>query len=134
MNKRLVIAYKERALLKKDNDLAWEKIDHQWGGARDVESLRNYFEDKLCKWRSSHLRSAMSQITAHKWLDIAIAFSDHGVRQRADIVNRLFAQWFYDKWWNCTNIIAADYFLGSGVVDIAIKNNKRKFLNQTPIF
>ncbi len=130
MNKTLVVGYseKDQVLNTEDRDLLWDNVEHQWGNKQTVEPLLEWFDQNLCQWNSSYLRSAMAQVTPEQIKEIFLTRdSDRGLRVRADWVNPLFARLFYDRWPDCVNIITADYFLGSGVIDIAINLNKKKF-------
>ena len=128
-DKRLVIGYADKYNLKNmiDNELLWKSVTHLWPNRNSVDGIEKYFNRKLCSDRNRYLRSAMAQITPTVHEIIFALKTDNGLRQRADEVNPKFESWFWHKWWNCINIISADYFLGSNVVEIAMKVNERKF-------
>ncbi|CAG2170517.1 unnamed protein product [Oppiella nova] len=129
-DKRLVIGYEDKHVLTSDTDrgLVWHPVRHQWANENSVEGLEQYFRSHLCSpHERQYLRSAMAQMTP-TFKEIIFSFqSKGGLRQRADTVNPLFPKWFYSQWWDCINIVSADYFLGSNIVDIAIKVNEKKF-------
>lgn len=55
----------------------------------------------------------------------------HGLRELAQLVNLHYDNWFRRLWWKCSNIVAADFFLGSDIVQIAVDVNRRRFANAT---
>jgi len=47
-----------------------------------------------------------------------------GLRRMADMVNRNVTTWYYGIWGQTVNIVSADFFRGTGLVEAAIEWNK----------
>ena len=76
-----------------------------------------------------HLKSAMAELTPS--IEGIIFLRYHGLRELAQLVNLHYDNWFRRRWWKCANIVAADFFLGSDLVQIAVDVNRRRFTNHT---
>jgi hypothetical protein len=46
-----------------------------------------------------------------------------GLRRMADMVNRNVTAWYYGIWGQTVNIVSADFFRGTGLVEAAIEWN-----------
>ena len=121
MNKRVLVGFERKSSKVLESDLLWPNVKHQWQNKDDVKDLENSFDNNLCKDKSLTLKSAMAELTP----DINKVIKDEygGLRKMAEQVNHKFDEWFAHRWRNCVNIIAADYFLGSNLVDISIDIN-----------
>ncbi|GFY43124.1 PI-PLC X-box domain-containing protein DDB_G0293730 [Trichonephila inaurata madagascariensis] len=102
----------------------WPRIPRAWGNKQDLESLRTYFQEVFSKPTPKGLWAAMAEMTPN--LGMIILNPLHGLRPMADEVNREVSRWFRDLYWQKTNIIATDYFLGNDIINIAIRANQIK--------
>jgi len=135
-NKRVLIGFEGKLSKHIESDLLWPNVKHQWGNKDELDPLIKYFESTLCADNKHILRSAMAEMTPST--EGVLSFKYESLRALAQVTNSKYMEWFNDRWANCVNIVAADYFLGSNVVDIAISVNHRrslrlkqwKFLNQ----
>mgnify|MGYP000218053944 CR=1 FL=1 len=151
--KRVVLgyAYKHdpRALL--DSDLLWPAVQHLWANTDQLGQLESYMRNRLCgdgdaanqaqtrRLRGSpppygvaatpppiiELRSMMAELTPT--FEGIIFQKYHGLRELAAEINQHYDAWFRRRYWRCTNIVSADFFLGSDLVPIAIDVNRRRF-------
>jgi hypothetical protein len=127
-NKRVLIGFQMEQRKYLVNQFLWPNVRHQWAQKDDLQSLVHYFEDTLCTDNQFTLRSAMAELTPTTQGVISRKYKS--LREMAETTNNLFMEWFSDRWPLCTNIVAADYFLGSNVVDIALSVNYRKHIKQ----
>ncbi|KAF7496484.1 hypothetical protein SSS_00775 [Sarcoptes scabiei] len=130
--KRVLIGYAykfdDRSL--PDSDLFWPPVTHLWANTDRLVELESYIKREICKGDRSypnghHLRSVMGELTPK--VEGVIFRRYHGLRELAALVNIHYNDWFRYRWWNCSNIVAADFFLGSDLVDISIDVNRRRF-------
>nr|XP_037273968.1 LOW QUALITY PROTEIN: PI-PLC X domain-containing protein 2-like [Rhipicephalus microplus] len=93
-------------------------VIQNWANAQDLEYLVEYLEKNACKKFPGTLSSAQAELTAK------FPSQMDTIRQLAEIVNFNVTNLFREHFWNCTNIVTNDYFLGSGTVELAIEANK----------
>ncbi|KAK8777673.1 hypothetical protein V5799_021147 [Amblyomma americanum] len=91
-----------------------------WADAQDLDHLVEYMEKHACKKVSGTLSSAQAELTAKFPIQV------DGLRELAQIVNFNITNLFRERYWKCTNIVASDYFLGSGIIELAVEANKVK--------
>jgi hypothetical protein len=123
-NKRVLIGFEAKLNKYIESDLLWPNVKHQWGDKDEIEPLIKYFENTLCSDNKHLLRSAMAEMTPNTQGVLSLKYES--LRSLAQVTNSKYMEWFNDRWANCVNIVAADYFLGSNVVDIAISVNHRR--------
>ncbi|KAL3214372.1 hypothetical protein MRX96_034970 [Rhipicephalus microplus] len=93
-------------------------VIQNWANAQDLDYLVEYLEKNACKKFPGTLSSAQAELTAK------FPSQMDTIRQLAEIVNFNVTNLFREHFWNCTNIVTNDYFLGSGTVELAIEANK----------
>ena len=136
--KRVMIGYAykfdHRGLF--DNDIFWPAVTHLWANTDQLHTLEQYMKNHICPKSGTrlfgttiHLQSAMAEITPS--IEGVIFLRYHGLRELAQLVNLHYDNWFRRLWWKCANIVAADFFLGSDLVQIAVDVNRRRFTNAT---
>ncbi len=123
-NKRVLIGFSGKLDNYIESDLLWPNVKHQWAEKDELELLIKYFENTLCIDNKHILRSAMAEMTPTTQGVITLKYES--LRALAQVTNSKYMEWFNDRWWSCANIVAADYFLGSNIVDIAISVNHRR--------
>lgn len=123
-NKRVLIGFEGKLNNYIESDLLWPNVKHQWANKDELEPLVKYFENTLCNENKHILRSAMAEMTPTTTGALTLKYES--LRALAQVTNAKYMEWFNDRWWSCVNIVAADYFLGSNVVDIAISVNHRR--------
>ncbi|GFY11323.1 PI-PLC X domain-containing protein 1 [Trichonephila clavipes] len=102
----------------------WPRIPRAWGNKQNLESLKTYFQEVFSKPTPQGLWAAMAEMTPNVRMILFQPFN--GLRNMADKVNREVTHWFRDLYWQKTNIIATDYFLGNDIINVAIRANKMK--------
>ncbi|CAG2174614.1 unnamed protein product [Oppiella nova] len=127
-NKRVLIGFDINARKYLFNELLWPNVRQQWGEKDELQPLIQYFEDTLCTDNKNTLRSAMAELTPT--MEGIFKLKYKSLRHLALLTNAEFTNWFSDRWPTCVNIIAADYFLSSNVVDIALSVNHRNSIHQ----
>ncbi|XP_064456911.1 PI-PLC X domain-containing protein 1-like [Ornithodoros turicata] len=119
---RLIVGYKSpyRSL----SSLLFPPVRHLWGNVDEPKALEAYLKRVVCKDSHDSLSSAMAELTPNA---IGLLTNRYrSLRHMADQVNRNVTTWFRDWFWKCANIVAVDYFLGSGIVEVAIEANRRR--------
>jgi hypothetical protein len=66
----------------------------------------------------------MSELTPDTWDVISDKYK--GLRRMADSVNRNVTQWFRGDWGRICNAVAVDFIRSTGIVEAAIRWNKRR--------
>lgn len=118
-----------------DSDLFWPAVEQLWANSDELATVESYMNGRICQTGNSnhrtaiHLRSAMAELTPT--IQGIIFQKYHGLRELAQLVNLHYDNWFRRLWWKCANIVAADFFLGSDIVQIAVDVNRRRFANAT---
>lgn len=133
--KRVLVGYAYKFDVRQfpDSRLFWPAVQHLWANTDKLAPLEKYISDNVCKpgktYHNLHqLRSVMAELTPT--FEGIFFRRYHGLRELAALVNMHFEQWFRYKWWNCTNIVSADFFLGTDIVQISIDvNRKRKLMD-----
>lgn len=126
--KRLIICYNDKRTAN-EYDWLWPAISQAWGNQQTAEGLFKHLEDvimgpKLFRNGQNPLWAVMAELTP---LSLSILFNlSDGLREMADSVNRNLTFKFQDEWWNDTNIVATDFFLGNNLIDVSIQANMRK--------
>ena len=124
--KRVILGYAfkfDRRLLP-DSHLFWPAVQHLWAQTDEMDKLEEFMKQQLCKPKR-YLNSMMAELTPT--IQNVLFLKYHGLRELAAKVNIHYDHWFRQQYWNCTNIVAADFFLGSDIVQIAIDVNRRRF-------
>lgn len=126
--KRVVIGYADNIHTREAH--YFRAVRHLWANAQTVGALESFMSRSLCT-RTNEATAAMAQLTAD---GIAAAFNkfDGGIRKMAQDVNWIITEWFDERWSKCANIVATDYFLGTNMVDVAIRANKKRYHSAKP--
>ncbi|XP_075548072.1 uncharacterized protein LOC142582347 [Dermacentor variabilis] len=105
-------------------------VEHRWPNAQSQDALMKYLRDKACvRGSGSNLISIMAELTP------SFPYLVIGNRRAAEWVNHEVTEYFRREGPNCPSIIATDYFLGNGIIEVAIEVNveegrKRLFMYQ----
>lgn len=134
--KRVVLGYamKNDARHLFDSPLFWPNTQHLWAETDNLDKLEQFIGNHVCGDRSSarkgapYFRSVMAELTPS--VEGVLLWRYHGLRELAQQVNVHYDEWFRRKWWKCANIVAADFFLGSDIVQIAIDANRKRFASE----
>lgn len=89
-----------------------------WADAQDVNTLVKYLENGACKKTPGRLSSAQAELTDKFPTQL------DKLRELAELVNFNVTNIFREFYWNCTNVVTSDYFLGSGMIELAIEANR----------
>lgn len=89
-----------------------------WADAQDVNTLVKYLEKAACQKAPGTLSSAQAELTDKFPTQIDV------LRHLAELVNFNATNVFREFYWNCTNVVTSDYFLGTGMVELAIEANR----------
>ncbi|XP_077536698.1 PI-PLC X domain-containing protein 1-like [Haemaphysalis longicornis] len=89
-----------------------------WADAQDVNTLLKYLKKAACRKTPGTLSSAQAELTDKfpKQIDV--------LRELAELVNFNATNAFRELYWNCTNVVTSDYFLGTGMIELAIEANQ----------
>nr|CAD7260576.1 unnamed protein product [Timema shepardi] len=121
-NRRLIIAYGDREIARESTWL-WPPLKQLWGDEQTVDGLQEYLSRAMDAGVTG-LWAAMAELTP---TPLDIMFKPSGsLRHMADSVNRNITAWFRHRWWQHANIVATDYFLGNGIIDVAVSANLRR--------
>ena len=124
MDKRLIVTYNENVTL---TPYLWDAVRHKWGNVQSLDDLETYLESVMVNATAGEFQfpwSAMAELTPSSGDVLVDRFN--GLRGAADIVNRNVTLWFRDRWTSAAAIVASDFFLGTNIVDIAIRENQRR--------
>ncbi|CAM1298868.1 METTL6 (predicted) [Pycnogonum litorale] len=124
--KRLLVTFNTR-LRTVDRKNLWSGVVHLWGDANKIKDLENYFAKQMNKRASWKFWSAMGHLTTNPLKFILQPYKD--IRYMADEVNTKVTGWFRDRWWNKTNIVSTDYFLGNNLIEVCIDSNLKRVLS-----
>jgi hypothetical protein len=124
--KRLLVGYANKKKNYTRSDLLWPSVQHLWGNVDKLVDLENYFSRVVCPegGNITELRSAMAEFTPTKLGILSDKYG--GLRKMAKDVNNPVTTWFRDRWWDCANIVATDFFLGNNIIEVAIEANKKR--------
>nr|CAD7406621.1 unnamed protein product [Timema cristinae] len=101
----------------------WPPLKQLWGDEQTVDGLQEYLSRAMDAGVTG-LWAAMAELTP---TPLDIMFKPSGsLRHMADSVNRNITAWFRHRWWQHANIVATDYFLGNGIIDVAVSANLRR--------
>ncbi|XP_043256247.1 PI-PLC X domain-containing protein 1-like isoform X1 [Colletes gigas] len=126
--KRLIICYGDKHTVNEYYWL-WPAMSQAWGNQQTVEGLFKYLEDVIIgpkRFSQNPLWALMAELTPH-FQNMLFNLSG-GLREMADSVNRNLTLKFQEEWWNETNIVATDFFLGNSLIDVSIEANIKKRL------
>lgn len=123
---RLIVGYKSR--YRSLSSLLFPPVRHLWGNVDEEPDLEAYLRRTVCATSHVRLTSAMAELTPN---GVGLLLGKYkSLRNLADDVNRNVTRWFRERFWRCANIVAVDYFLGSGIVDVAIEANRKRTLTK----
>ncbi|KAK8789077.1 hypothetical protein V5799_021146 [Amblyomma americanum] len=95
-----------------------------WADAQDLNHLVQYLDKSACKKVPGALTSAQAELTFKFPVQVGV------LRELAQLVNFNVTNTFRERYWKCTNVVATDYFLGNGIVELAIQANKAKVMRK----
>ncbi|KAH7945187.1 hypothetical protein HPB49_007415 [Dermacentor silvarum] len=90
---------------------------HRWANAQCPEKLMKYLDAKACAPGSCNPISIMAELTP-SFPDLIV-----GTRRAAQWVNHDVTEFFRRKQQTCSGIVATDFFLGNGMIDVTIEAN-----------
>uniref|UniRef100_T1HBM1 Varsurf_PPLC domain-containing protein n=1 Tax=Rhodnius prolixus TaxID=13249 RepID=T1HBM1_RHOPR len=126
-NKRLIISYGDKSIAR-EHEWLWPPIRQLWGNKQNLDKLYEYLEycmsNETIRDPKKGMWAAMAQLTPGP---LDLLFNPTGsLRHMAHIVNRNLTSWCRNNWWNKANIIAADFFLETDIINIAVASNIMK--------
>ncbi|XP_054717027.1 PI-PLC X domain-containing protein 1-like isoform X2 [Uloborus diversus] len=122
-NKRLLVGYAAKQGI--ESNLLYPGVFHLWGNKETRNELEEFLDRNMCHFRPRGLWSAMAELTPTTSGVLIDKYG--GLRAMAQDVNLQITRWFRDRWWNCANIVATDFFLGNNIIDVSIEANMKKF-------
>ncbi|KAK8780608.1 hypothetical protein V5799_018051 [Amblyomma americanum] len=99
------------------NEYLGTPIGQKWPNAQSNEALLKYLGKEACRYESWRLTSIMAELTPSFPSLIA------GTRQASQWINHIITEYFRVAYNSCRAIISTDYFLGNGIIDVAIQAN-----------
>lgn len=126
MDKRIIAAYNEKSVVRERAGEVWWPVRHAWGDKRKIQDLFFYLRNIFSRDLKTQgiFWSAMAELTPNLW-DVLLD-KLNGLRQLADDTNKDITKWFRGEWGAKANGVAVDFIRSSGIVDTAIRWNKRK--------
>ncbi|XP_063230345.1 PI-PLC X domain-containing protein 1-like isoform X2 [Bacillus rossius redtenbacheri] len=124
--RRLIVSYNQQHLVDGSTWL-WPAVAQQWGNVDTLDKLHDYLAFVMNKQFHNIAWAAMAELTASA--DHVIYDTLGGLRKMADSVNRNVTVWYKGSWGKTVNIVAVDFFRGTGIVDAAIQWNERRGSN-----
>lgn len=122
-NKRLMVGYASKHNM--ESNLFYPGAFHLWGNKETRPELEEFFERNMCHFRHRGIWSAMAELTPTSLGVLRDKYG--GLRNLAQDVNVYVTKWFRERWWQCANVVATDFFLGNNIIDVSIEANTRKF-------
>lgn len=125
--RRLIIGYDQNSVVSQ-YDTIWPCVTHQWGNVRTLSALYTYLnriESNALGSAVVNPRSAMAQLTPDT-LDVILDRLG-GLRKMAEDVNMNVTTWYNTEFQNTANIVAVDFFKGTGIIETAIEWNDKRF-------
>ncbi|XP_051164469.1 variant-surface-glycoprotein phospholipase C-like [Leptopilina boulardi] len=123
----LIICYDRFNFILKHNIL-WPSVRQQWGNVQSIDKLYQYLakiEKKALSSITYQPRSAMAQMTPNPSYIVRNIFG--GLRRMTEEVNPNITRWYNNLWQHSANIVSVDFIKYSGIVDIALKWNYKRF-------
>ncbi|XP_043466499.1 PI-PLC X domain-containing protein 1-like [Leptopilina heterotoma] len=127
--KNLIIGYDDSRYIFKHLFL-WPSVTHQWGNVQSVDDLYKYLqriEEQALSLTRTIPRSAMAQMTPNTKYIFNNLFG--GIRRMAEVTNPKITGWYNGMWQHSANIVSVDFIKYSGIVDVALKWNSKRFNN-----
>lgn len=107
-----------------DSKWLWGPITQLWGNQQSPVGLQSFLQRCVNNADGITLWAAMAELTP---TPLDVMFKPSGsLREMADLINRNITRWFSNLWWQKSNIVATDFFLGNNLIDIAVAANLRK--------
>ncbi|KAK0163055.1 hypothetical protein PV327_006766 [Microctonus hyperodae] len=133
--RRLIMSYDHK--IHKNRDSLWSPIKQYWGNVQDLAHLKEYIESAE---EHPQPRAVMAQLTFDTW-GIMKNVGAHFTGQNASSILQLGAmvgphitQWYSESFYTSANIVAVDFIDATGIVEVAIEWNDRKFSPCSPYY
>uniref|UniRef100_A0A023G3N0 Putative catalytic domain of cg14945-like protein n=1 Tax=Amblyomma triste TaxID=251400 RepID=A0A023G3N0_AMBTT len=92
-------------------------VQQKWPNAQDTDGLKAYLESKACVRQPSDVIGIMAELTPSFPKFIL------GNRVGAELVNYMVTEFFRRNYDHCRGIIYTDFFLGNGIIEVAVEAN-----------
>ncbi|KAK0157139.1 hypothetical protein PV327_011364 [Microctonus hyperodae] len=129
IGKRLLISYDNYNY--RNSFTMWRPISQKWGNAQSLGNLRNFLirvETIRQRPRASMAELTMSDntIISHAIAEV-LGIGKWSLRQMASSTGPHVTQWYNEFLYENASIIAVDYLNATGIVEVALEWNDRKF-------
>jgi len=124
-DRRLVVSYNKKEIVAKNYDTLWWPIPQKWPNVRTKTELKKYFDGIFsgdCP-KSKNFWASMMPLTPNAWGIVTDKFG--GLRKMADGINHDVTEWYRGTWGAKCNAVAVDFIRSTGIVQEAIRWNKR---------
>ena len=102
-------------------DYLWPRVPNSWNNDDTPEALYATLEKAVAQAPRDEIWSLAGEMTAHT---VDVIFDRlESLRDMADTVNRNVSRMVRYDWWDKTNIVMADYFMGTYNVETALLVN-----------
>ncbi|XP_069686377.1 PI-PLC X domain-containing protein 1-like isoform X2 [Periplaneta americana] len=118
--KRLIVSYNNNDAVAQ-SDMLWPAVSQQWGNVQTLEDLYSYLSQVMASPPGSKAWSAMVELTPTTMQVITDELG--GLRRMAAMVNQNVTAWYRGTWGKTVNIVSADFFRDTGLVEAAISWN-----------
>ncbi|KAK0072260.1 hypothetical protein PV326_000241, partial [Microctonus aethiopoides] len=133
--KRLIISYDHK--IHENRNSLWSPIKQYWGNVQDLAHLEGYI--KLAETTPTP-RAVMAQLTFDTWGIIKNTGAHYtgqdttSILKLGALVGPFVTQWYSESYYASANIVAVDFIDATGIVEIAIEWNERKFSPCSPYY
>uniref|UniRef100_A0A224YVA5 Catalytic domain containing protein n=1 Tax=Rhipicephalus zambeziensis TaxID=60191 RepID=A0A224YVA5_9ACAR len=124
MSGHVVVFYNSNRYRGPYEDFLAPAIVHKWPDAQSKRALIGFLETDACAQESRNMVSIMAELTPKFPMFLV------STRRIAQLVNHDLTEYFRYKQEKCSGIISTDYFLGNGIIDVAIEANVVKGLRR----
>ncbi|KAK0094593.1 hypothetical protein PV326_010507 [Microctonus aethiopoides] len=128
-NRRLIISYDHH--IYPPIYKMWPPITQMWGNVQSIDELRSYLA--LAESKHVYPRASMAELTmdVHGVVTHAVAEAfglDHtSLRKMGSSIGPYITQWYNEFFYHNASIVAVDYLNATGIVEVALEWNDRKF-------
>ncbi|XP_065286943.1 uncharacterized protein [Dermacentor albipictus] len=113
----VIVFYRSKYFRGRYENYLAPAILHRWANAQCPKKLMKYLDAKACVDGSCNPIAIMAELTP-SFPDLIV-----GTRRAAEWINHDVTEFFRHKQQTCSGIVATDYFLGNGMIDVTIEAN-----------
>ncbi|KAH8412193.1 hypothetical protein KR009_000438 [Drosophila setifemur] len=127
IKQNVFLAYDQRTIVDENRQMLFGPVEQRWGNVQSWGRLEQYLRninDFDTSRSSSQPIADMAELTPETW---GVILDKHGgLRKMADDINWKVSQLYRDELGTNANIVAADFYRGTTLVETAIEYNRRR--------